>query len=100
MCERERVCALSACVCVCVCAGERESLVTVLEVSDMSYTFAFDAGRSSLKLERFGGLSLAAAFQFLLHKPIKTAIERPNNMQMSRGNSAGLFRSRDTTTSN
>ena len=100
--ERERVCALSACVCVyvCVCAGERESLVTVLEVSDMSYTFALDAGRSSLKLERFGGLSLAAGFQFLLHKPMKTAIERPNNMQMSRGNSAGLFRSRDTTTSN
>ena len=91
---------MCACVCVCVCAGERESLVTVLEVSDMSYTFALDAGRSSLKLERFGGLSLAAAFQFLLHKPIKTAIERPNNMQMSRGNSAGLFRSRDTTTSN
>ena len=59
-----------------------------------------DARRSSLKLERFGGLSLAAAFQFLLHKPIQNVIERPNNMQMSRGNSAGLFRSRDTTTSN
>ena len=44
--ERERVCVkcLCVCVCVCVCAGERESLVTVLEVSDMSYTFALDAG--------------------------------------------------------
>ena len=30
-----------------------------------------DARRSSLKLKRFGGLSLAAAFQFLLHKPIQ-----------------------------